>query len=101
MATRSLMNCLTIRRRDTHRESVITFPSDKQRLALHPTQKPLAIEWLISTYTNAGDTVLDNCMGSGTTVVACEYWQNPFGIEKGAITMRFPSSAFWKRVRFV
>jgi len=39
---------------------------------IHPTQKPVALfEYLIKTYTNAGDTVLDNCMGSGTTGVAC------------------------------
>ena len=39
---------------------------------LHPTQKPVAlIEYLIKTYTNEGDTVLDNCMGSGSTGVAC------------------------------
>lgn len=39
---------------------------------LHPTQKPVAlIEYLIRTYTNPGETVLDNCMGSGTTGVAC------------------------------
>ena len=38
----------------------------------HPTQKPVElIEWLIKTYTNEGETVLDNCMGSGTTAVAC------------------------------
>lgn len=38
----------------------------------HPTQKPVALmEYLIRTYTNEGDTVLDNCMGSGTTGVAC------------------------------
>lgn len=38
---------------------------------LHPTQKPVALfEYLIKTYTNAGDTVLDNCSGSGTTAVA-------------------------------
>ena len=38
---------------------------------LHPTQKPVEIlEWLIRTYTNCGDTVLDNCMGSGSTGVA-------------------------------
>lgn len=52
--------------------SVLTMPSDKQKSKLHPTQKPLVlIEWLIKTYTNAGDTVLDNCMGSGTTGMAC------------------------------
>lgn len=38
---------------------------------VHPTQKPVALfEWLIKTYTNEGDVVLDNCMGSGTTAVA-------------------------------
>lgn len=51
--------------------SVITFPSDKQTSCLHPTQKPLALcEYLIKTYTNEGEIVLDNCMGSGTTCVA-------------------------------
>lgn len=39
---------------------------------LHPTQKPVALfEYLIRTYTNEGALVLDNCMGSGTTAVAC------------------------------
>lgn len=43
-----------------------------QRDGLHPTQKPVALfEYLIKTYTNEGDVVLDNCMGSGTTAVAC------------------------------
>lgn len=38
----------------------------------HPTQKPVALfEYLIKTYTNEGDTVLDNCIGSGTTAIAC------------------------------
>ena len=45
--------------------------SDKTNL-LHPTQKPVALfEYLIRTYTNEGDTVLDNCAGSGTTGIAC------------------------------
>lgn len=63
--------------------SVLTFPSDKQQNALHPTQKPLAlIEWLIATYSNIGDTVLDNCMGSGTAGVACKNLDRNFvGIE--------------------
>jgi site-specific DNA-methyltransferase (adenine-specific) len=40
--------------------------------SLHPTQKPVALfEYLIRTYTNEGDTVLDNCSGSGTTAIAC------------------------------
>ena len=39
---------------------------------IHPTQKPVALfEYLIRTYTNEGDTVLDNCAGSGTTAIAC------------------------------
>ena len=38
---------------------------------VHPTQKPVALlEYLIKTYTNEGDTVLDNCIGSGSTAVA-------------------------------
>ena len=50
----------------------------------HPTQKPVALmEYLIRTYTNEGDTVLDNCMGSGTTGVACINTGRRFiGIEK-------------------
>ena len=52
--------------------SVLFFSSDKQRSKLHPTQKPVALmEYFIRTYTNPGDVVLDNCMGSGTTGVAC------------------------------
>lgn len=52
--------------------SVIKFAKDKQRQALHPTQKPVALfEYLIKTYSNEGETVLDNCIGSGTTAVAC------------------------------
>ena len=51
---------------------------------LHPTQKPVELmEYLIKTYTNEGDTVLDNCMGSGTTGVACKKTGRHFiGIEK-------------------
>ena len=44
---------------------------DKER-GLHPTQKPVdLLRYLIRTYSNEGDTILDNCMGSGTTAVAC------------------------------
>lgn len=63
--------------------SVLTFSTDKQREALHPTQKPVALlEYLIKTYTNEGMTVLDNCMGSGSTGVACKNLNRNFiGIE--------------------
>ena len=58
--------------------------SDGQKNKQHPTQKPVALmEYLIKTYTNPGDTVLDNCMGSGTTGVACvNTGRNFIGIEK-------------------
>lgn len=64
--------------------SVLVFPSDKQRSKLHPTQKPLALmEYMVKTYTNEGDTVLDNCMGSGTTGEACRNLNRNFiGMEK-------------------
>ena len=50
----------------------------------HPTQKPIALfDYLVNTYTNEGETVLDNCMGSGTTGVACKKTGRHFiGIEK-------------------
>lgn len=48
---------------------IIKFSRDKSKL--HPTQKPVALlEYLIKTYTNEGEIVLDNCMGSGSTCVA-------------------------------
>jgi DNA modification methylase len=52
--------------------SVQIFAKDQQKENYHPTQKPVALlEWLIKTYTNEGNLVLDNCMGSGSTGVAC------------------------------
>ena len=64
--------------------SVIKFSSDTQKLSLHPTQKPVALlEYLIKTYTNEGDTVLDFTMGSGSTGVACMNTNRKFiGIER-------------------
>ena len=51
--------------------SVIKF-SNPNNKTIHPTQKPVALlEYLIKTYTNEGETVLDNCMGSGSTGIAC------------------------------
>lgn len=59
------------------------FQRDCLTSNLHPTQKPLALlEELIKTYSNIGDTILDNCMGSGTTGVACKKLNRNFiGIE--------------------
>lgn len=51
--------------------SVQKFNTDKAKGSYHPTQKPVALcEYLIKTYTNEGEVVLDNCFGSGTTLVA-------------------------------
>ena len=59
---------------------------NKLEHGLHPTQKPVALmEYLILTYTNEGETVLDNCMGSGTTGVACVNTGRKFiGMEQDA-----------------
>ena len=69
---------------DRYPRSVITFASDKQTSCLHPTQKPLAlIEYMIRTYTNEGDLILDNTCGSGTTLLgAAKLNRNYIGIEK-------------------
>lgn len=63
--------------------SVLKF-SNNNHGSVHPTQKPVALmEYLIRTYTNEGEVVLDNCMGSGTTGVACVNTNRHFvGIEK-------------------
>ena len=68
-------------KRPSHQETTISeytnYPCDVLEFAsetspVHPTQKPIPlIEYLIRTYTNEGDLVLDNCIGSGTTAVAC------------------------------
>ena len=53
---------------DRYPRTVLEFKSDKQKKYLHPTQKPLLlIEYMIKTYTNEGDLILDNACGSGTT----------------------------------
>jgi len=64
-----------------HPCSILSFNSEAGQ---HPTQKPLALmDWLVRTYTNAGDTVLDPFMGSGTTGVACVNTGRQFiGIER-------------------
>lgn len=63
-------------------KNIIKFNRDKEKF--HPTQKPIALlQYLIKTYTNEGDVVLDNCMGSGSTGVACKNLNRNFiGIEK-------------------
>lgn len=64
-------------------KSILRFAKDIQKSALHPTQKPVALcEYLVKTYTNENDIVLDNCMGSGSTGIACVNTNRSFiGIE--------------------
>lgn len=67
-----------------HPTSLLTFSKPHPSVALHPTEKPVALcEWLIKSYTDEGDIVLDFCMGSGSTGVACVNTGREFiGIEK-------------------
>lgn len=74
--------------KDEYVQEFTNYPSDvlffDTESGLHPTQKPVALmEYLIRTYTQPGDTVLDFCMGSGTTGVAAKNTgRNFIGIEK-------------------
>lgn len=62
--------CTTVSKGERYPLTVLEFGRDHPRI--HPTQKPVALmEYLIKTYTNEGETVLDFTMGSGTTGVAC------------------------------
>jgi DNA modification methylase len=67
-----------------HPTQLLQYNRDNNRKGLHPTQKPVSLlEYLIKTYTLEGETVLDNCMGSGSTGVACVNTHRDFiGIEK-------------------
>ena len=63
--------------------NILEFSNAVQKGKVHPTQKPVPLlEYLIKTYTNENETVLDNCMGSGSTGVACvNTGRNFIGIE--------------------
>ena len=64
------LNRLDLHYTDKYPTSIKRFPRDRN--GQHPTQKPVALfEYLIKTYTNDGELVLDNCAGSGTTAIAC------------------------------
>jgi len=74
-----------IKRFRTHKypKTIISASNANKKGGLHPTQKPVALfEYLIKTYTNEGMLVLDNCIGSGTTALACINTNRKFiGIE--------------------
>ena len=79
IVTRNKSDCYGSERSFRHEDTGKRYPKRIQyfnnnftREQLHPTQKPVALfEYLIKTYTNPGELVLDNCMGSGTTAIAC------------------------------
>ena len=75
------VSVVTVNKGERYPVSVLKFNKDKEKV--HPTQKPVALcEYFIKTYTNEGATVLDNCMGSGSTGVACVNTSRNFiGIE--------------------
>jgi site-specific DNA-methyltransferase (adenine-specific) len=68
----------------TYPKSILKISNESKTETKHPTQKPVKLcEWLINTYTNESETILDNCLGSGTTAVACINTNRNFiGIEK-------------------
>lgn len=74
----------TTTKNNSGRYPLTTIEFDIVQRGEHPTQKPVALmEYLIRTYTNEGDIVLDNCMGSGTTGAACKNTHRNFiGIER-------------------
>jgi site-specific DNA-methyltransferase (adenine-specific) len=78
--------------------SVQYFNTGRRQDSKHPTQKPVALmEYLIKTYTNEGGTVLDNCMGSGTTGVACVNTNRKFiGIEKDPTYFQIAKARIYK-----
>lgn len=65
-------------------KTILKYSNANQNGKVHPTQKPVnLLEYLVKTYTKISNTVLDNCMGSGTTGVACKNLDRNFiGIEK-------------------
>ena len=90
-------NIPTIQKYTNYPKSILSF--SRENKCVHPTQKPVTLlEYLIKTYTNEGDLVLDNCMGSGSTGVACintnrnfigmELDENYFNIAKKRIEHR-------------
>lgn len=70
--TSNVKKIQTINTGTRYPRSIQRFNTDKAKGSFHPTQKPVALlEYLIRTYTNEGEIVIDNCMGSGSTGVAC------------------------------
>lgn len=73
-----------VENRDGRRCNTTVYHAPIPRHGYHPTEKPTELlKWLIGMYTRPGDIVLDNCMGSGSTGVACRETGRDFiGIER-------------------
>ena len=84
-----------------YNESVLYFGNPSGAGHLHPTQKPVSlIEYLVLTYTNKGDLVLDSCMGSGTTAIACIKAKRHFvGFETDEGYFRQAEKQIWEERR--
>ncbi len=73
LASRQYINTVRLYEYKTPINEICVSRESQAKESYHPTQKPVALfEYLIKTYTNEGDLVLDNCAGSGTTGVACK-----------------------------
>jgi len=80
-------------------KSILTISNANKNGVVHPTQKPVALfAYLIRTYTNPGDLVLDNTIGSGTTAIACLNTNRNFiGIEKDEEYYKVACTRVFKR----
>lgn len=80
--------------------SIISIQKVHPSKTIHPTEKPVElIQYLIKTYTNPGETVLDNCMGSGTTAIAClNTTRNFIGIEINKNYYNLASKRIYKTI---
>jgi len=62
-----------------HPQSIISFMKPHPSKAKHPTEKPVELaEWIIQSYSNKGDLILDNCIGTGWTAIACKKFNRNF-----------------------